>query len=198
MHDSRTNQLGLVANARPWAAWTGQFLTLIFFVGSLLVAGFFMQAAFAQSSQSNNTTTIALDPNSNLIDSNPDNNEDTAVINVEPQPDISYNKTADVTSASVGDTITYTVTVTVADAPLTQDFVATDTLSPGLAFSGVTSPGNFSCNLRKSSFRCRSTASIAFLTLHRSTRQSPNLKTTIHQPNANGATGSKTTPCWPA
>ncbi|TLM74433.1 isopeptide-forming domain-containing fimbrial protein [Microbulbifer harenosus] len=121
-----------------WARVLGLVLVIVVAVA----AG----TAGAQTTQTSNSATIALDPSSDLIDSNPSNNEDTAVINVEPPPDISFHKSADLDVASVGDTITYTVTVTVADAPLTQDFVATDTLGPGLAFGAVTSSGSFSCN----------------------------------------------------
>ncbi|MBN8728706.1 MAG: DUF11 domain-containing protein, partial [Xanthomonadales bacterium] len=62
------------------------------------------------------------------------------------KPVISVAKSADPADGSsvvIGDTITYTVAVTIQSAPLTAQFTLTDTLGPGLTFGGVasSSPG---------------------------------------------------------
>ncbi|MCW8127993.1 isopeptide-forming domain-containing fimbrial protein [Microbulbifer halophilus] len=92
-----------------------------------------------------NTTEISV--TGNLIDINPDNNEDTVITEVLPLPIVTYNKTADVAAVSPGDTITYTVTVTISDGDLNEDLFVTDTLGTGLDFGAVdpgTSP-EFAC-----------------------------------------------------
>ncbi len=50
------------------------------------------------------------------------------------------------TEIAPGDTLTYTVTVTVADASLHEPVTLTDTLGTGLTFGAVTSAGAFTCN----------------------------------------------------
>ncbi|WP_237054050.1 DUF6923 family protein [Marilutibacter chinensis] len=63
-------------------------------------------------------------------------------------PVISTAKTADPAAGAqvqAGQTITYTLTVTVAEAPTSEPFVLTDTLDAGLSFGAVTDPGAFAC-----------------------------------------------------
>ena len=76
--------------------------------------------------------------------------EDTLVTPTSPTPaTTSVAKVADPvsgTEVSPGDTLTYTVTVTVADASLHEPVTLTDTLGTGLTFVAVTSPGEFTCN----------------------------------------------------
>ncbi|NCT68510.1 MAG: DUF11 domain-containing protein [Rhodanobacteraceae bacterium] len=63
-------------------------------------------------------------------------------------PAISVAKTSNPASGTAvarGDTITYTLTATIADAALTSPFVLTDTLGAGLTFGSVTSAGDFTC-----------------------------------------------------
>src|SRR5690606_15226908 len=47
---------------------------------------------------------------------------------------------------TVGQTLTYTLTTTVAGGPTSDVLTLTDTLSAGLAFGEVTDPGDFSCS----------------------------------------------------
>ncbi len=64
------------------------------------------------------------------------------------EPIISISKQADPvggTSRGVGQTITYTLTLTVAQAPLTSALRVTDTLSAGLAFGGISESTGFTC-----------------------------------------------------
>ncbi|MFT3756074.1 MAG: isopeptide-forming domain-containing fimbrial protein [Pseudoxanthomonas sp.] len=49
------------------------------------------------------------------------------------------------TEVAVGDTLTYTLTTTVANASLLSDVVLTDTLGAGLSFGAVTNAGAFAC-----------------------------------------------------
>ncbi|MDH5823899.1 OmpA family protein [Luteimonas sp. RD2P54] len=50
------------------------------------------------------------------------------------------------TMLGIGDTLTYTVTTTVAGGPTSDVVTLTDTLSAGLAIGAVTDPGSFSCS----------------------------------------------------
>lgn len=65
-------------------------------------------------------------------------------------PAVTYSKVATLpagqTTVKVGDTITYTLSMTVATSPTTSVQTLTDTLGTGLAFGSVTSAGNFTCN----------------------------------------------------
>ncbi len=64
------------------------------------------------------------------------------------EPIISISKQADPvggTPRGVGQTITYTLTLTVAQAPLTSALRVTDTLSAGLAFGGISESTGFTC-----------------------------------------------------
>ncbi|HWU29034.1 MAG TPA: isopeptide-forming domain-containing fimbrial protein, partial [Microbacterium sp.] len=60
-------------------------------------------------------------------------------------PTVTYAKNVDATQAKVGDTLTYTLTATVADAPTIEIVALTDTLGSGLDFGAVTSAGAFTC-----------------------------------------------------
>ncbi len=76
--------------------------------------------------------------------------EDTVVTPVEggTHPDLTVSKTSDPVSGTavvVGETLTYTLTLAVANGPTTADVVLTDTLGSGLAFGAVSAnPGGFS------------------------------------------------------
>ncbi|WP_102047689.1 isopeptide-forming domain-containing fimbrial protein [Pseudoxanthomonas wuyuanensis] len=64
-------------------------------------------------------------------------------------PTIATVKTADPADGSevrAGDTLTYTLTTTIATAATTAPFVLTDTLGTGLSFGAVTSAGEFTCS----------------------------------------------------
>ena len=64
-------------------------------------------------------------------------------------PTTSVSKSSDPASGvavAAGQTITYTLTVTVANAPTTEAITLTDTLSAGQTFGTVTSPGAFNCS----------------------------------------------------
>ncbi|KAB8164906.1 DUF11 domain-containing protein [Lysobacter maris] len=64
-------------------------------------------------------------------------------------PAIATSKASDPetgTTVSLGQTITYTLTTTVEDAPLTAAYTLTDTLSGGQTFGAVTDAGAFACN----------------------------------------------------
>ncbi|MEJ2791765.1 MULTISPECIES: isopeptide-forming domain-containing fimbrial protein, partial [unclassified Pseudoxanthomonas] len=69
----------------------------------------------------------------------------------EPLPSlVTYTKSAALpsgqTEVRVGDTVTYTLTTTVANAATTGDLVLTDTLGTGLTFGSVTNAGAYTCN----------------------------------------------------
>ncbi|MEZ0472918.1 isopeptide-forming domain-containing fimbrial protein, partial [Luteimonas salinilitoris] len=53
---------------------------------------------------------------------------------------------ADGTEVQPGDTITYTLTTTIATSATTADFVLTDTLGTGLSFGAVVDGGGFTCS----------------------------------------------------
>src|SRR5690606_18051300 len=61
-------------------------------------------------------------------------------------PAITDRKSAATTSVSVGDTIGYTLTATVANSQTTAIVTLTDTLGVGLDFDTVTNAGAFTCN----------------------------------------------------
>ena len=64
------------------------------------------------------------------------------------KPAVTVVKSADPapgTDVAAGDTITYTLTATVANASLLSDVVLTDTLGTGLSFGAVTNAGAFAC-----------------------------------------------------
>lgn len=65
------------------------------------------------------------------------------------RPIVSVVKSANPAPGSqvdIGDTITYTLTVTVANAPLTETLTLADALGTGLTFGSVTNAGSFSCS----------------------------------------------------
>ncbi|WP_454832364.1 DUF7927 domain-containing protein [Pseudoxanthomonas wuyuanensis] len=64
-------------------------------------------------------------------------------------PTISTVKSANPADGSLvepGDTLTYTLTTTIADSATTAPFVLTDTLGAGLTFGAVTNAGGFACS----------------------------------------------------
>ncbi|MCI1058803.1 CshA/CshB family fibrillar adhesin-related protein [Stenotrophomonas maltophilia] len=62
-------------------------------------------------------------------------------------PEVGYSKLASTGGPlRVGDSLAYTLTVTVAKAPTTDVLTLNDTLGVGLDFAGVTSQGVFTCN----------------------------------------------------
>lgn len=64
-----------------------------------------------------------------------------------PATRVSYTKRANTTGpVAVGDTVSYTVDVTVADGSTRDALTLTDTLGTGLDFGSVTSAGVFTCN----------------------------------------------------
>ncbi|WP_140725004.1 CshA/CshB family fibrillar adhesin-related protein [Pseudomonas sp. Hp2] len=64
-----------------------------------------------------------------------------------PTPTVGYHKTSSAAGAvAVGDTITYTLTATVANGSTRGEVTLTDTLGTGLDFGAVTVPGPFTCN----------------------------------------------------
>lgn len=78
--------------------------------------------------------------------------EDTAI-----GPVVTVAKSSDVgdgTVVSVGDTIQYTVTVSVANAATRAPVAITDTLGSGLAFGTVVSDGGFACTTTASGLAC--------------------------------------------
>ncbi|WP_407353712.1 DUF6923 family protein [Luteimonas sp. R10] len=81
-------------------------------------------------------------------DPNPDNNTDDDTDTAEPAV-VTVEKTSDpvtTTTLAIGDTVTYTVTTTVAGGPTSDVVTLTDTLSAGLAFGAVTDTGSFTCS----------------------------------------------------
>lgn len=75
---------------------------------------------------------------------------DCRIVNPLLDPVVGYSKTVTVpggqTAAAVGDTLTYTITVSVGTAPTRAVSTYTDTLGPGLEFVGFTDTGTFSCS----------------------------------------------------
>lgn len=65
---------------------------------------------------------------------------------VASKPVITYAKTANATQVKVGDIITYTVVVNIADARTNALVTLTDTLGTGLTFNAVTEADAFTCN----------------------------------------------------
>ncbi|WP_149196624.1 DUF6923 family protein, partial [Luteimonas suaedae] len=81
-------------------------------------------------------------------DPNLANNTDDDTDTLEPAV-VTVEKTASPvpgTTLGIGDTITYTVTTTVAGGPTSDVVTLTDTLSAGLTFGAVTDQGSFSCS----------------------------------------------------
>ncbi|MEZ0472843.1 DUF6923 family protein, partial [Luteimonas salinilitoris] len=81
-------------------------------------------------------------------DPTPGNNTDDDTDTLEPSV-VTVEKTSSPvpgTMLGVGDTITYTVTTTVAGGPTSDVVTLTDTLSAGLTFGTVTAPGDFTCS----------------------------------------------------
>src|SRR5690606_17689970 len=103
-------------------------------------------AAAQAQTQVSNTARVGL--SSGAADSNPANDESTAVVNVIPLPAVTYDKpvSAPNPTVQVGESIAFTLTVSVANSATTGIVTLTDTLGAGLDFGAIIDAGAFSCN----------------------------------------------------
>lgn len=96
-------------------------------------------------SQAVNTARIAAPPG--ITETNLANNESTVTTPL--VANITTSKQSDVgtgIAVHTGDVLTYTVTAVVSGDALVNTFTLTDTLSAGLAFGAISSPGAYSCS----------------------------------------------------
>lgn len=82
-----------------------------------------------------------------VSDANPGNNQSSAVVKVTPPPVVTYSKSAFSSSPTVkvGDTVSYTLTVTISNAATDHKVTLTDTLGAGLDFGVIANAGSFTC-----------------------------------------------------
>lgn len=92
------------------------------------------------------SNTARVDPPPGIVDTNPANNISTVVTPLGGSTStIKSAVPASGATVAVGQTITYTLTTTVADGALTTPLRLTDVLSAGLAFGSIVNPGSFTC-----------------------------------------------------
>lgn len=82
-----------------------------------------------------------------VSDANPSNDLSSAVVKVTPLPVVTYSKSAFSPSPTVkvGDTVSYTLTVTISNAATDHKVTLTDTLGTGLDFGVISNAGSFTC-----------------------------------------------------
>ena len=90
-----------------------------------------------------NTATVT-DDGGNGADPTPANNTDTDIDSLATTPDLVVTKTDGVTSASPGDTLIYTVTISNAGAQDASGVIVTDTLPANTTFVSASDGGIFS------------------------------------------------------
>ena len=89
-----------------------------------------------------NSATVT-DDGGNGADPTPANNTDTDIDSLATTPDLVVTKTDGVTTASPGDTLTYTVTISNAGAQDATGVIATDTLPANTTFVSASDGGIF-------------------------------------------------------
>jgi len=119
------------------------FLSVLALSALALIVG--SGSAYAQT-QVSNTARVGL--SSGAADSNPANDESTAIVNVIPLPAVTYDKTVSAPNPTVqvGESIAFTLSVSVANSATTGVVTLTDTLGAGLDFGAIIDAGAFSCN----------------------------------------------------
>ena len=90
-----------------------------------------------------NSATVT-DDGANGADPTPANNTDTDIDSLATTPDLVVTKTDGVTSASPGDTLIYTVTISNAGAQDASGVIVTDTLPANTTFVSASDGGTFS------------------------------------------------------
>ncbi|WP_309233801.1 hypothetical protein [Conexibacter sp. W3-3-2] len=104
--------------------------------GTSRQTGFTVRVAATASGTIRNTATVA----SPVFDPDTTNNTDTIATTVLDVADVAITKTADRTTATAGDTVTYTLKATNAGPATARDVVITDTLPPGVHYASADAP----------------------------------------------------------